>query len=260
MSRVTEHLADFTAYQRHLKQAKRRAVAIQHLAPRATGPRHPAYRHLLAPSQGTGDYASSALAHIRGRPPRQPSAGSTTRSRRCCRASSKRSPEPRAACCTAKWCLPRRSSSCFFEAPTELIAKDRRDTYHGHKIFLTGGACSLILDRAIPKANPADSAWTVSMPRRQGTLFGRGKRPLTGGLLRPTISLRLRLCRYATSAFPKKRGLAVLDTVESSSLSLIVLVSLHAKQSTNTSHNVYLVPTWPSCFPTRCRKVGAECG
>jgi len=134
-----EHLAGFTAYRRHLKRAKRRAIAIQHLAPQATGPRRAAYRELLALTQATADCPSYALAHVEGLPPRGPSAGCTTRSRRCSRASSRRSPKPRAACCTAKSCLPRRSSSRSSRR-TDVIVKDRRDTYYGHNIFLTGGA------------------------------------------------------------------------------------------------------------------------
>ena len=34
----------------------------------------------------------------------------------------------------------------LLEAHTDVILKDRRDTYYGHKIFLTGGASGLILD------------------------------------------------------------------------------------------------------------------
>lgn len=52
------------------------------------------------------------------------------------------------------------------EAHTDVIVKDRRDTYHGHKIFLTTGASNLILDCVIPKGNPADVTWTVPLLKR----------------------------------------------------------------------------------------------
>ena len=48
----------------------------------------------------------------------------------------------------------------LFEAHTDIIVKDRRDTHFGHKIFLTTGKSGLILDCAIPKGNPADVTWT----------------------------------------------------------------------------------------------------
>ena len=57
-----------------------------------------------------------------------------------------------------------------FEPHTDVIVKDRRDTYYGHKVFLTGGASGLILDRAIAKGNPADSTWAVPMLKRQHSL------------------------------------------------------------------------------------------
>jgi len=53
---------------------------------------------------------------------------------------------------------------------------DRRDTYYGHKIFLTTGRSGLILDCAIPKGNPADSTWTMPLLRRQTQLFGQPPR------------------------------------------------------------------------------------
>ena len=88
--RRAEHLVGFTAYHRHMKRVKRRALEIQHLAPQATGPRRTAYRQLLGLTQATADYASYALAHVEGLPPTRALRGSTTRSRRCSRASSTR--------------------------------------------------------------------------------------------------------------------------------------------------------------------------
>ena len=45
----------------------------------------------------------------------------------------------------------------IFETHTDIIRKDRRDTYYGHKICVTGGASNLILDCVILEGNPADS-------------------------------------------------------------------------------------------------------
>ena len=61
----------------------------------------------------------------------------------------------------------------IFEEHTDIIRKDRRDTYYGHKICLTGGASNLILDCVVLTGNPADSELTVMMLDRQNNLYGR---------------------------------------------------------------------------------------
>ena len=44
----------------------------------------------------------------------------------------------------------------IFEVHTDIIVIDRRDTFYGHKICLTGGRSNLILDCRIVEGNPAD--------------------------------------------------------------------------------------------------------
>ena len=48
----------------------------------------------------------------------------------------------------------------IFEPHTDIIVKDRRDTFYGHKVCLTGGASNLILDCYITDGNPADTSLT----------------------------------------------------------------------------------------------------
>jgi IS5 family transposase len=216
--RQSEHLAGFTAYHRHLKRAKRRALAIQHLAPQATGPRRAAYRELLGLTQATADYASYALAHIAELPP-------TRALRRLHHALAQMLPRVEHAIAqTARRVLHGETVPAaeklvsLFEAHTDVIVKDRRDTYYGHKIFLAGGASGLILDCAIPKGNPTDSAWTVPMLRRQGTLFGRPPRQASfdGGFASAANLAAAKALPVRDVCFSKKRGLAVLDMVKSS--------------------------------------------
>lgn len=216
--RQAEHLADFTAYHRHLKRAKRRALEIQHLAPQATGPRRAAYRELLGITQATADYASCALAHIEELPP-------TRALRRLRRKLTEMLPRVAQVIAQATRRVlhgeivpaPEKLVS-LFEAHTDVIVKDRRDTYYGHKIFLTGGASGLILDCAIPKGNPADATWTVPMLRRQGTLFGRPPRQASfdGGFASADNLAAAKALPVRDVCFSKKRGLAVLDMVTSS--------------------------------------------
>lgn len=61
----------------------------------------------------------------------------------------------------------------LFELYTDIIRKDRRDTYYGHKICLVGGASNLILDCLILSGNPADATLTKAMLERQEKIFGR---------------------------------------------------------------------------------------
>jgi len=61
----------------------------------------------------------------------------------------------------------------IFEEHTDIIRKDCRDTYYGHKICLTGGASNLILDCVILEGNPADSSLTEMMLDRQKMIYGR---------------------------------------------------------------------------------------
>ena len=45
----------------------------------------------------------------------------------------------------------------IFEPHTDIIVKDHRDTYFGHKVFLSSGQSNLVLDCQVPRGNPSDS-------------------------------------------------------------------------------------------------------
>lgn len=61
----------------------------------------------------------------------------------------------------------------LFEPHTDIIKKDNRDTFYGHKICLTGGSSNLILDCVILDGNPADSTLSGQMFDRQKTIYGQ---------------------------------------------------------------------------------------
>ena len=61
----------------------------------------------------------------------------------------------------------------IFEPHTDIIVKDRRDTYYGHKVCLCVGASQLITDCLITTGNPADATLTVEMIERQKDIYGR---------------------------------------------------------------------------------------
>jgi IS5 family transposase len=61
----------------------------------------------------------------------------------------------------------------IFEPHTDIIVKDRRDTFYGHKVCLTGGRSNLITDCTIEDGNPADSQLVKKMLNRQNDIYGQ---------------------------------------------------------------------------------------
>jgi len=60
----------------------------------------------------------------------------------------------------------------LFEPPTDILCKDRRATYFGHKITLSTGRSGLVTDMVMEKGNPADSTLTLRSAMRHKKLFG----------------------------------------------------------------------------------------
>ena len=218
--RRMETTSGFTAYHRHLKRVKRRALEIDHLAPQATRRRRACYRELVDLTQATVSYAACALAHVDGLAP----SGLTLA--QCGVRDALTALLPRVAQLIEQ--TERRVFQAdavpadeklvsLFEAHTDVLVKDRRETYYGHKIFLTTGRSGLILDCAIPKGNPADSTWTVPLLRRQTQLFGHPPRQASfDGAFASTDNLAdAKALGVEDVCFAKRRGLAVLDMVRS---------------------------------------------
>jgi len=210
--------AGFTAYHRHLKRVKRRAIEIAHLAPQKTARRRACYRELLDLTQATVTYAACALAHLEGAPQLTPAqrdvrdeiAALLPLVAQVMDQTDRRVFQEEAVPADEKLVS-------LFEAHVDVIVKDRRETYYGHKIFLTTGRSGLILDCAIPKGNPADSTWTVPLVRRQQALFGRAPRQASfdGAFASKDNLADCKALGVADVCFAKKRGLAVLDMVRS---------------------------------------------
>jgi transposase, IS5 family len=105
----------------------------------------------------------------------------------------------------------------IFEDHTDIIIKDRRDTYYGHKICLTGGASNLILDCVILEGNPADSELVETMLDRQHQIYGRYplKVALDGGFASKDNLVKAKKCKIKDVCFSKKRGLKEADMCRS---------------------------------------------
>jgi IS5 family transposase len=105
----------------------------------------------------------------------------------------------------------------IFEDHTDVIVKDNRDTYYGHKICLTGGASNLILDCVILEGNPADTDLVEQMLDRQQQLYGRYplKVALDGGFASKDNLLKAKERKIKDVCFAKKRGLEETDMCRS---------------------------------------------
>lgn len=215
--RRAERDAGFTAYHRHVKRAKRRAVEIPHLPPQAARRRRACYRDLLQLTEATATYATCALAHVECLAPTPARARLQAQlttllprvtqviaqtERRVFRGEVVPAPEKLVS---------------LFEAHTDVLVKDRRDTYYGHKIFLTTGRSGLILDCAIPKGNPGDVTWTVPLVCRQQRIFGRAPRQASfdGAFASRDNLTATKALGVVDVCFAKKRGLAIRDMVRS---------------------------------------------
>jgi len=105
----------------------------------------------------------------------------------------------------------------FFEEHTDIIVKKRRETEYGHKVFLTGGASTMILDCLIVRGNPADTEQYGPMLQRQKDLYGRMPRQVSadGGFASKDNLVFAKEHKVKDAVFAKKRGLSVLDMAKS---------------------------------------------
>lgn len=106
----------------------------------------------------------------------------------------------------------------LFEPHTDIIRKDGRDTFFGHKIYLAGGASGLITDCFIARGNPADSSMALPMLRRQREIYGRPPRQAAfdGGFAATDNVRNAKALGVTDVCFHKKRGIKITDMVRSS--------------------------------------------
>ena len=105
----------------------------------------------------------------------------------------------------------------IFEPHADIIRKDRRDTYYGHKVYLTGGKSNLVLDCMILDGNPADSTLPVEMIIRQKDIYGRVplKAAFDGGFASHGNNDDIKELGVKDVCFSKKRGMKIEDMCRS---------------------------------------------
>ena len=105
----------------------------------------------------------------------------------------------------------------LFEPHTDIIIKDRREIYYGHKVCLSVGPSNLVTDCLITKGNPADSTLVGEMIDRQDKVFGRYplKVALDGGFASKKNLKGAKEAGIKDVCFGKKRGMKVEDMCRS---------------------------------------------
>lgn len=106
----------------------------------------------------------------------------------------------------------------IFEEHTDIIRKDRRETLYGHKICLTSGESSMILDCKVLEGNPADSTLAKTMVDRQIEIFSRPPRQVVfdGSFSSKENLGDIKAAGVKDVAFSKSPGLKIADMVKSS--------------------------------------------
>lgn len=105
----------------------------------------------------------------------------------------------------------------IFESHTDIIIKDRREIFYGHKVCLTGGPSNLITDCLILDGNPADSSLTDQMLERHKEIYGHYplKAALDGGFASKTNLVSAKGKGIKDVCFAKKRGIEEEDMCRS---------------------------------------------
>jgi IS5 family transposase len=106
----------------------------------------------------------------------------------------------------------------IFEEHTDIIRKDSRETLYGHKICLTGGTSSMILDCVVLEGNPADVTLAETMMDRQIALYEQPPKQVAfdGAFASKSNLESIKSKGVEDVAFAKGRGLQVKDMVKSS--------------------------------------------
>jgi IS5 family transposase len=105
----------------------------------------------------------------------------------------------------------------IFEEHTDIIVKDRRETLFGHKVCLSTGPSSLVLDCVVLGGNPADSTLVEMMLDRHTDILGKPphQAAFDGGF---TSRANLKLAKdkgVKDICFHKKRGIEISEMARS---------------------------------------------
>lgn len=200
----------------HTKRAKRRSLAV--LNARGAEQREPAYRDLLKVTRMCAGYVKPAIAHLK--------------QRRLNRAAALALAEELEQTALLVWGVISQTEQrvlhgvsvpsdqkivSLFEAHTDIIVKDRRDTHYGHKVYLSAGPSGMITDCCIAEGNPADCDMAIPMLRRHARIVGKvpEQAAFDGGFASRENLERGKALGIQDLAFSKRRGMKVSEMTRS---------------------------------------------
>lgn len=192
----------------HCRRAKRRLLAVQYAKKQSQ--RTAAYRDLLKLAGNTVGYATAAIPLATSMPGLE-GIGFGAELQRYIDLARKVIAQTQRRVLKGEKVPAAEKIVSIFEPHTDIIVKDRRDTYYGHKVCLCAGASNLITDCVITDGNPADTELTTTMLDRQQEIYGRYplKVALDGGFASKANLAAAKARQIKDVCFAKKRGLEV---------------------------------------------------
>ena len=106
----------------------------------------------------------------------------------------------------------------LFETHTDVIVKGERDVVFGHKVCLTSGSSSLILDCSVEDGNPADASLVRTTLERQIEIYGKPPRQVSfdGGFAsKENLRIAKDDLKIRDVVFHKKCGLDINEMASS---------------------------------------------
>jgi IS5 family transposase len=197
-----------TSWCNHARRAKRRSVAILHAGTMER--RVPLYKDLLKVANKTLRCAERAKAELE-------SIGGFGATYRACSLSHFLPLVRKVIDQTERRVLRKEQVPAqekivsIFEPHTDIIRKDRRDTYYGHKVTLSTGRSGLVLDVVIEDGNPADSTLAIRSAQRHANLFGSPPERVAfdGGFASKNNLLEIKSAGTTEVCFSKPAGVPV---------------------------------------------------
>jgi len=106
----------------------------------------------------------------------------------------------------------------IFEPHTDIIVKDNRDTFYGHKVCLSSGKSGLILDLVVESGNPADSSLAVKMIERHEQILSKvpTHTAFDGGFASKDNLEDIKQMGVQNVMFHKRRGIPISQMTKSS--------------------------------------------
>ncbi len=201
----------------HRRRAKKRAMGIMNAKNKKVRTKH--YRDLLKVTKKTVADAERVLASLKAIPAENILTVTAICAELCHYIPLARKvidqTERRVLC--GEKLKPEEKLVSIFEPHTDIIIKDGRDIYYGHKVAVTGGASGLLTDLVIEEGNTADATIAKEMISRQKDIYGRVplQAAFDGGFASKENLADIKALGVKDVAFAKKVGLKVSDMAKS---------------------------------------------